>query len=245
MTSKDGSQQNSAERSLDSTAKKPFLAAQYASDNKKHLLLCASGSVATIKIPDILQSLSKHNNLSIRLIFTKAATSFLSSLNSVTPNIEMLNLIRNVDGIFFDDDEWVNPWKRGDPILHIELRRWSDMMVIAPLSANTLAKIVNGLADNLLTSVVRAWDIEARKKIIVAPAMNTAMWNHPITKTQLKLLESEWGIDENATGEKEACQGWFEVLRPVEKMLACGDVGVGAMKDYQQIVKVIELRLAL
>ncbi|RKF84385.1 putative phosphopantothenoylcysteine decarboxylase, partial [Golovinomyces cichoracearum] len=227
------------------TDNKPFLAAEYASDNKKHLLLCASGSVATIKIPDILQSLSKYNNLSIRLIFTKAATSFLSSLKSDTSNIEMLTLIRNVDGIFFDDDEWMNPWKRGDPILHIELRRWSDIMVIAPLSANTLAKIVNGLADNLLTSVVRAWDTEAQKKIIVAPAMNTAMWNHPITKTHLKLLESEWSIGENATGEKESCQGWFEVLRPVEKKLACGDFGVGAMRDYQEIVKVIELRLAL
>lgn len=62
----------------------------------------------------------------------------------------------------------------GDPVLHIELRRWADVLVLAPLSANTMAKVAHGLCDNLLTSVVRAWDYA--KPMIVAPAMNTYMW---------------------------------------------------------------------
>lgn len=59
-----------------------------------------------------------------------------------------------------DEDEW-HAWKAiGDPVLHIDLRRWADLMVIAPLSANTLAKLAGGLCDNLLTCVVRAWDFD-------------------------------------------------------------------------------------
>ena len=133
-------------------------------------------------------------------------------------------------------------------------------MVIAPLSANTLAKITGGFSDNLLTSVVRAWDttgeIEAadagetqsgrrgKKRIIVAPAMNTAMWRHPITKKEIRLLEEDWGVRDEKAG-LHGDDGWFEVLTPVEKELACGDVGDGAMKDWKEIVTVIEERLGL
>ncbi|RKF63773.1 Phosphopantothenoylcysteine decarboxylase [Erysiphe neolycopersici] len=231
-----------------------FVAADFESDGKKHLLLCASGSVATIKIPHILESLSKHSKLSIRLIFTKAALHFLNHPNDREFQFEKFNSLPNVDGIFLDDDEWTEPWNREGKILHIELRRWADIMLIAPLSANTQAKIVAGMADNLLTSVVRAWDTEGRiqstgerKRIIVAPAMNTAMWNHPITKIQLKTLSHDWAISEGCDSEKakEHCQGWFEVLRPVEKKLACGDIGIGAMCEWNDIVKVIEKRLRL
>lgn len=133
-------------------------------------------------------------------------------------------------------------------------------MLIAPLSANTLAKITGGFSDNLLTSVVRAWDttglVEARsadgqegqrarrkKRIVVAPAMNTAMWRHPVTGRQVRLLEEEWGVKGDGNGEEG--EGWFEVLRPVEKELACGDVGDGAMRDWKEIVEVIRVRLEL
>lgn len=131
-------------------------------------------------------------------------------------------------------------------------------MVVAPLSANTLAKMVGGLCDNLLLSTMRAWDVSGlldpphevsfggnsvcfpdlregslRKKVIlVAPAMNTAMWVHPVTKKQVKVLEEEWGISVEG--------GWIDVLRPVEKELACGDTGSGAMCLWEKIVERIK-----
>ncbi|KAK0116666.1 hypothetical protein ONS96_012519 [Cadophora gregata f. sp. sojae] len=232
----------------------PFTASSHSNDGKKHLLLAASGSVATIKIPSIAQSLSHHPSLSILIILTKSASNFLSGQSSEQPHYSALLQIPNVEGVFLDEEEWVHPWKRGSSILHIELRRWADILVIAPLSANTLAKVTGGFSDNLLTSVVRAWDttglvegggstgavVRKRKRIVVAPAMNTAMWRHPVTMRQVRVLEEEWGVKEGGEGE-----GWFEVLRPMEKELACGDVGDGAMKDWKEIVKVIEARLDL
>ena len=225
----------------------PFVAAEHANDGKKHLLLAASGSVATIKIPNILQALSHHDNLSIRLILTKAAENFLVGQSTEQPSLKTLSYIKNVDGIYLDQDEWTDPWTRGGGILHIELRRWGDILVIAPLSANSMAKMTMGLADNLLLSVVRAWDTSGeidvirgigKKRIVVAIAMNTAMWHHPLTGKQMKVLEEEWGVDATPGG-------WVEVLRPVEKVLACGDAGDGAMREWRELVGIIEARLGL
>ncbi|KAF3217856.1 hypothetical protein TWF106_007819 [Orbilia oligospora] len=229
------------------TPQTAFKASSHASSGKTHILLAATGSVASIKIPLILSALSKYPNVSIRLVFTT------SSLLFIPPLAELLN-IPNVDGIHLDHHEWPrglssNPaetpdssdqeidqetaiWaKIGDPILHIELRRWADILLIAPLSANSLAKIVGGFSDNLLLSVIRAWD--TNKPIAVAPAMNTLMWEHPVTTSQIKVLETEWS--------------WFRVLRPVEKLLACGDSGSGAMKEWSTIVSwvVEEMKLKL
>lgn len=223
----------------------PFLAADYACDGRKHLLLAASGSVATIKLPSMVNTLSKHAKLSIRIVVTNSAAKFLSGQSTEQPILESLLKLDNVDGIHQDEDEWSMPWVRGGGILHIELRRWAHLLVIAPLSANTMAKMTAGIADNLLLSVVRAWDTTgeidrhgAQKKILVAPAMNTAMWRHPITKKQIKILEEEWGIEYTENG-------WIQVLRPIEKTLACGDAGDGAMREWSEIVSVIEARLDL
>ncbi|KIV78919.1 hypothetical protein, variant [Exophiala sideris] len=218
-----------------------FSAAVHADDGKHHMLLAASGSVATIKIPQIAQALSQHPNVSIRVVLTKSAEEFLQGQSDEQPPLESLRSLPNVDGIYHDEDEWSKPWVRGDKILHIELRRWAHVMLVAPLSANTLAKMVNGISDGLLLSVVRAWDttglVDMRKKrIFVAPAMNTAMWRHPITKKQIKVLEQDWGSGDG---------GWITVLRPMEKELACGDVGDGAMMDWKQIVVHIESYLQL
>lgn len=230
--------------------------ALFLGDDKIHLLLCATGSVATIKIPNMVQALSKHTNLSIRLIFTEAAKHFLRGQSAEQPSIEEIEALPNVDGVYFDEDEWSELWVRGNKILHIELRRWADVMVIAPLSADTLAKITQGWSDNLLLSVVRAWDTTGeldsvrdfaglnhtltggpkKKRILVAPSMNTAMWKQPITKKQTDVLDEEWGVKNG---------GWFEVLLPMEKQLACGDLGGGAMKDWREIVEVIEDRIGL
>jgi phosphopantothenoylcysteine decarboxylase len=161
-------------------------------DGKTHILLAASGSVATIKLPNIISALGQHPNLSIRVILTKAAARFLCGQSGEQPAVSSLASLPNVDGIHLDEDEWVQPWTRNAKILHIELRRWAHIMLVAPLSANTLAKVANGMCDNLLTSVIRAWDttglIDGKKaKILVAAAMNTAMWLHPVTKQQLKV----------------------------------------------------------
>lgn len=117
-------------------------------------------------------------------------------------------------------------------------------MLIAPLSANGLASLSLGLSGNLLYSVARAWDTTGlidkprngigKKVIMVAPAMNTAMWNHPVTKRHLDILEGEWNVKNG---------GWVEVLRPIEKDLACGDMGGGAMREWSEIVEVVQERL--
>merc|ERR1712000_804639 len=126
-------------------------------DGKRHILLAASGSVATIKLVQIIKGLKSQTNISIRIILTQSATQFLSGLTVEQPTVDELAHLPNVDAHYTDASEWAQPWKRNAPILHIELRRWADVLVIAPLSANTLAKVVNGMCDNLLTSVIRAW----------------------------------------------------------------------------------------
>ncbi|XP_027513395.1 phosphopantothenoylcysteine decarboxylase isoform X3 [Corapipo altera] len=111
-------------------------------------------------------------------------------------------------------------WKgRSDPVLHIELRRWADLMLVAPLDANTLAKVANGICDNLLTCVIRAWDLS--KPLLFCPAMNTAMWEHPITARQVEQLKGF---------------GYTEIPCVVKK-LVCGDEGRGAMAEVWTILE--------
>ncbi|KAG9255649.1 flavoprotein [Emericellopsis atlantica] len=210
------------------------------SDGKKHLLLAASGSVATIKIAPIIKALGSQPNLSIRLVLTNSAASFLDGQAAEQPSLAEIARYPNVDGVYKDAAEWSPSWTRGAPILHIELRRWADLMVIAPLSANTMAKLVNGMCDNLLLSVARAWDATGlidgrRKKILVAPAMNSAMFHHPVTKRQIKVMDEDWG----------GADGWMEVLHPISRGMACGDSGDGAMVLFDDIVRKIEKEMGL
>ncbi|GAB7342202.1 hypothetical protein MBLNU457_g0451t1 [Dothideomycetes sp. NU457] len=227
------------------TSTLPFRAADYSNDNKPHILLASTGSVATIKLPLIAEALS-HHNVTIRILLTPSASEFLQSQSAEQPPYKTLLALPNVEGIYTDADEWSVPWTRGASILHIELRRWADLYVIAPLSANSLAKMVHGMADSLVLAVARAWDTtgtidavrkggirsrDGKKVVIVAPAMNTAMWLHPVTARQIRVLEEEWGVDVG---------GWVKVLRPVEKDLACGDTGSGAMREWKEIVREVE-----
>lgn len=234
------------DNTLNQNSIEPFL-----SDNRVHLLLAATGSVATIKISNIITALSHHiPKLSIRVILTTKAQQFLAGQSAEQPTVSSLLSLPGVEAVYDDDAEWgPEPWRRGVDILHISLRRWADILVIAPLSANTLAKLANGLSDNLLTSVCRAWDTDGqvdgkKKRIVVAPAMNTAMWRHPVTAQHIRVLEKDWGVKKDEqTGEET---GWFEVLQPqASKILACGDVGAGAMLEWTEIVKIIEKRLEL
>ena len=122
--------------------------------------------------------------------------------------------------MFEDKDEWESWKKRSDPVLHVELRKVADLLLIAPLSANTMGKLANGLADNLITNVFRAWDIGA-EACVVAPAMNTFMYQHPITAVQEQFLREKLKV---------------KVLPTVEKVLICGDKGLGAMQGIDEIV---------
>lgn len=84
-----------------------------------------------------------------------------------------------------------------------------------------------------------------RRRILVAPAMNTAMWGHPVTGVQIGVLEGWGSVGEQVEGEKGDKGGWIEVLRPQEKELACGDVGDGAMMEWTKIVSIVEEKLGL
>src|SRR6476661_7378075 len=130
------------------------------------ILLGATGSVAAIKVPALFDALRRQGH-EVRIVATRAATYFFD----VAPLRPHLSL---------DEDEWPGErYARGDAVLHIELRRWADVLLVAPLDANTLAKFALGLCDNCLTCVYRAWD--PARPVVLAPAMNTLMWQHPAT----------------------------------------------------------------
>lgn len=197
-----------------------------------NLLIGVTGSVAAIKLADLIKKLkslfpqtfiNKTTNktysatISIRIVMTENSKHFVEK-----NDIEKIFKGTEIE-IYEDSHEW-NQWNKiGDPVLHIELRKWADICIIAPLDANTMAKIATGICDNLLTCIVRAWDTS--KPLIYCPAMNVNMYNHPITREQLCKLQS------------------FGYLRVdcVEKRLACGDVGMGGMASVESISdKVVE-----
>ncbi len=123
-----------------------------------------------------------------------------------------------------------------DPVLHIQLRDWADIAIIAPLSAHTLAKIANGLCDDTLTCVMRAWNFghtpsRRTKPLVLAPAMNTGMWDHPLTQLQLKEIQGFCNVDHGR-------ECLVKIVEPQVKTLACGEVGNGAMASVMDIVNV-------
>ncbi|XP_032926248.1 phosphopantothenoylcysteine decarboxylase isoform X1 [Catharus ustulatus] len=162
---------------------------------KFHVLVGVTGSVAALKLPLLVAELLKIPGLEVKVVTTEKAKHFYNAQEIPVT-------------LYGDEEEW-QLWKgRSDPVLHIELRRWADLMVVAPLDANTLAKVANGICDNLLTCVIRAWDLS--KPLLFCPAMNTAMWEHPITARHVEQLKGF---------------GYTEIPCVVKK-LVCGDEGV-------------------
>jgi phosphopantothenoylcysteine decarboxylase len=215
------------------------------------VLLGVTGSVAAIKTP-LLYTALKGAGQAVRVVATRASLYFfdpaeLDPLPSNPPR-------RNPAVVSLDDDEWPGRdtgrhWQRGDPVLHIELRRWADMLVIAPLDANTLAKLACGLADNCLTCAWRAW--EPARPVVLAPAMNTLMWQHPLTARHLRQLAAEEGQQAPAELSLDDLPDWItghcrrlRIVGPVTKVLACGDEGVGAMAAVEEIVAAVGEMLA-
>jgi phosphopantothenoylcysteine decarboxylase len=186
---------------------------------QRHLLLGVTGSVAAIKVKELVHNFSLHNIDTI-VIPTEIAKHFIHLEDSWCSHGSVSDI--KCPCYFEDNDEW-SLWKvRGDPVLHIILRDWADILLIAPLDANTLAKITVGLCDNLLTNVVRAWDLKNKKPLIVAPAMNTAMFEHPLTRQHLDILTKSFGYIE---------------IPCMEKTLMCGQTGIGAMATVDTIVE--------
>ncbi|DBB07225.1 hypothetical protein WJX77_010998 [Trebouxia sp. C0004] len=177
------------------------------------VILGVSGSVAAIKVVELAHLLAAFAE--VKIVATKAARHF----------IEEDELPAAVQPIHGDEEEWHAWQNKGDPVLHIDLRKWADLLIIAPLSANSLAKMAQGLCDNCLTSVVRAWDFT--KPLLVAPAMNTFMWDSPFTSEHLSKL-GKLGV---------------KVIPPVSKALACGDIGTGAMASPVDIATSVQAHL--
>ncbi|KAJ2514768.1 hypothetical protein H4217_005570 [Coemansia sp. RSA 1939] len=195
------------------------------------VLVGATGSVASIKIPELVRSIvaqgrAQNMRIEVAVAASNSALHFFRQEQLPPPPPGDHEAGGGVT-LYTDKDEWAQWKKIGDPVLHIELRKWADVCVVAPLDANTMAKVANGFCDNLLTCVLRAWD--TRKPRIVCPAMNPMMWEHPMTDAQIAVLRDRLG---------------FQIVSPVAKALACGDVGMGAMAEPEVIAKAVIDRLA-
>ncbi|XP_053451991.1 phosphopantothenoylcysteine decarboxylase isoform X1 [Nycticebus coucang] len=197
-------------------------------ERKFHILVGVTGSVAALKLPllvsrllDIPGSLTVSPLVKCRGITDHSNLQLLGLEVAVVTTERAKHFYSPQDvpvTLYSDADEW-EMWKhRSDPVLHIDLRRWADLMLVAPLDANTLGKVASGICDNLLTCVIRAWD--RSKPLFFCPAMNTAMWEHPITMQQVGQLKA-FGYTE---------------IPCVAKKLVCGDQGLGAMAEVETIV---------
>lgn len=213
-----------------------------------NILLGVTGSVAAIHTPELFRALKQAGH-QVKVVATDAACYFFDPAA-----IEPASGKRNPEIMVLDEDEWPGQergrfYQRSDSVLHIELRRWADVLIIAPLDANTLAKLAYGMADNCLTCVARAWD--RKRPVILAPAMNTLMWEHPATMRQLCLLGKDYQAGAIPTNlDLSALVVWLNahcstlrILYPATKQLACDDVGVGAMADRNSVLEAVRAQL--
>ncbi|MBD5402954.1 bifunctional phosphopantothenoylcysteine decarboxylase/phosphopantothenate--cysteine ligase CoaBC [bacterium] len=174
----------------------------------KTILVGVTGGIAAYKICELIRNFKK-NGANVKVVCTPNALNFVTKLT-------LQNLSQNEVYIQeFDVKEWKPE--------HISLADEADVMVIAPATANTISKIANGYADNLLTSIACAYN----KKMIIAPAMNCNMWNNQVIKENLSKLKSR-GI---------------EILEPESGFLACGYLGKGRLcsldKIYNSVVEAL------
>ncbi len=212
-----------------------------------HLILGVTGSVAAVKTPELFAALRGAGH-DVRVVATEPALYFFDPA--------AIDELARGDGrngpptagpvVLRDCDEWPAPgYRRDDPVRHIELRKWADALVVAPLDANSLAKLAMGISDNFLTCVFRAWDFT--RPVFLAPAMNTLMWESPVTRRHLGLLLEDragaevprgWSLDEAAAVFARLAPRII-LIPPQAKTLACGDVGIGAMADVPRIAEIV------
>lgn len=174
--------------------------------NGKNIVIGITGGIAAYKSADLTRRLIEVD-ANVRIVMTSAATGF------VTP---MTFQALSGHPVFFDN----NDDSEASGMKHIELARWADIIVIAPASANTIAKLAHGRADNLLTTLCLA--SEAIK--CFAPAMNRVMWDDLSTQTNCKKLTDK---------------SWFQ-FGPASGSQACGEIGEGRMLEVSEILTSIE-----
>lgn len=170
----------------------------------KNVLLGITGSIAAYKAADIANELVK-SGCEVDAIMTKAACEFIAPLSIQTLTKKKVNTD------MFDE---IVP----SEVRHISLAQKADLFLVAPASANIIAKFAHGIADDFLSTIALALPRTTPK--IIAPAMNTAMWENPIVQENLERL----------------VRAGFSVIEPRDARLACGDVGKGALADVGAIV---------
>lgn len=171
----------------------------------KHVVLAVTGSIAAYKIAGLASTLKKMN-ANVTVMMTKNATNFINPITFETLTSSKC-LVDTFDRNFQYSVE------------HVSVAKSADVVLIAPASANVIGKIANGIADDMLTTTVMA----CRCKKIVAPAMNTAMYENPIVQDNIKKLQK---FD-------------IEVITPETGYLACGDVGPGKMPSEEVLLSYI------
>ncbi len=175
----------------------------------KKILLAVCGSIAAYKTAFFVRLLKKEQ-AEVRVIMTESAKDFITPLTLAT-------LSKNpVHSQYFDSEsgEWHN---------HVELGLWADLMIIAPLSANTLGKMANGICDNLLLATY----LSAKCPVLVAPAMDLDMYQHPSTQENLKKLQSFGN----------------QVIEARDGELASGLSGQGRMAEPEELLEIVKKKL--
>lgn len=179
---------------------------------RPHILLGVSASISAYKAADLTNELTK-KGYAVDVLMTRNATKFITplTLQSLSKRPVYLDVMAE---------------SQPNLITHIELAKKADLLVIAPATANTIGKIANGIADDMVSTVAMA--VHPGTPKLVAPAMNTYMYQNPVNQKNLNYLKE--------IGYKE--------IEPREAMLACGDFGRGALATIEDIVAVIENELA-
>lgn len=186
---------------------------------KRNVLLCACGSSAADKIPDLVERIADagHN---VKLIPSVSAEKFFRDFGA-----ERIDAKITHNDYYRDDDEWNFRYMEFDmPVRasHLALCDWADCVIVAPITCNTMGKVANGIADNLLTSVFVAWQYQ-KKPVIFCPACNTNMWNNITTQNNVEKLKT-LGVD---------------FIGPREGRLSNGRMGIGMMATPDQIMRAL------
>jgi phosphopantothenoylcysteine decarboxylase len=210
------------------------------------VVLGVTGSVAAVRTAELCAALHAAGH-QVQVVATAAAMYFFDPAHLPVGDFTWQ---QQRWPVLSEAEEWPGRsagrrYQRGDPVLHIELRRWAQALLIAPLDAHTLAKLAWGLCDNCLCCLWRAWDWT--RPVVLAPAMNTLMWEHPFTRQHLQSIGrqlgqcrlSEAGDTLDLIAEINQHSPIVRIVPPVVKTLACGDVGLGGLAEPATIVQAL------